>query len=538
MASIDLLQMQAKEGLGGVPGYWRARGSGSQLLSWLWLATILMVGFLLILPTDSYRSDANLHTLLEVVSMLLATLVGVHALVRYYARPDPIFLTVGSAFIGAAILDGYHAVVTAEAFIHLMPSELDQLIPWSWAASRFYLMGIILLGFWIQLSVDQGEGGDRASAERTIYMVAALALTVAIIVFTAAPLPQAHYDNLFLPRPQELGPGIMALAALAVLLRSSSVQRSGFRPWLVLFLTVTAICQLLFMSRSGAVYDASFDIAHLLKIYSYLIVEIGLLVAMRDVVQEAQSSRRSLAEAHAELQRYIRIASHDLKGPVRNIDSIARWIEEDLGGDADSALRSNVQRIRTRIGRLDRMLDGLLDYSQIGRLGTAITVTDPNRLARDAFEAADPPPDLKLSIPEPLPEIPSQTGLLGAVFSRIIDNAVRFHDTGVGRIEVRAAAHAGRIRFEVTDDGPGIPPEYRQRVFDLFQTLHPRDHLDTTGVGLTIARQALSRIGGAIWIEDGASARGLTVCFSVPRAPLETPQSFAPSASPALQPGD
>lgn len=84
----------------------------------------------------SWHGSATLHTVMEAVATLLALTVGVMALVRYYSKKNNSFLFIGTGFLGTALLDGYHAVVTSVAFKPFMPTDLPHLIPWGWVASR------------------------------------------------------------------------------------------------------------------------------------------------------------------------------------------------------------------------------------------------------------------------------------------------------------------------------------------------------------------------------------------------------------------
>ena len=100
-----------------------------------------------LLRTMTWQGNTQLHTLMEVVATLLALFVGIVALVRFYTRQNNTFLFIGTGFLGTALLDGYHAIVTSTAFAEYFPSVPSHLIPWSWVASRFFLSLMLFLGW-------------------------------------------------------------------------------------------------------------------------------------------------------------------------------------------------------------------------------------------------------------------------------------------------------------------------------------------------------------------------------------------------------
>lgn len=480
-----------------------------------------------------WRITAELHTVIEAVATVLALMCGSAALVRYHTRQEGLFLFVGVAFLGAGLLDGYHAVVTATELVGWMPTHAQDLIPWSWGASRFYLGAVLLVGM-LSLRPDS-IAADTRLGPRPTFLVAGVFLAASVVVFAIIPMPPAHYPTLILSRPQELLPAAMFGICLVIFLRSGAWRHWASANWMMLSLIAGIFCQVVFMATSNQVFDAPFTVAHLLKVASYVLFEIGLLVSMQRVFLSAEQSRQDLLEANAELERYIHIASHDLKGPLRNIDDLAKWSLEDEGSEVKSELCSNLSRIRDRARRLDRMLADLLTYSRIGRRAECPMTVDSEELVRRAFEAARGDRNVDLILTSPLPDVGSAPDLLSNVFAAVLGNAIRHNPQAHGCVRVGAEdVGGGMVRFSVGDNGPGIPSEFRGRVFDLFQTLQPKDRVEGSGMGLTIARKAVGRVGGRIWIEDGLGGVGATVVFDWPRSGLDPTRQGAETGRPDL----
>lgn len=255
-----------------------------------------------IIANSSWRSDGQFHTLMECATTLLAMVVGVLAMVRFYARKSNLFLFVGTGFLGTGLLDGYHAVATSSAFISYFPSLPPSLIPWSWLASRIFLALFLCLS-WLAWRREANRGAVGRVAERQIY-TAALVLTASSFLFFAfAPLPRAYYEEWFLHRPEELVPGLLFLLAFLGYLYKGSWRRDIFEYWLLASLLVNLATQVVLMPFSSQLFDGFFDAAHLLKIASYVCVFIGLVGSTYELYKQAEDTAREIAIAKDELER-------------------------------------------------------------------------------------------------------------------------------------------------------------------------------------------------------------------------------------------
>lgn len=233
---------------------------------------------------------------------------------------------------------------------------------------------------------------------------------------------------------------------------------------------------------------------------------------------ETQLARRAaeLARSNQELDCFAYIASHDLRAPLRSINQLASWLEEDSGDTLSDKAHDYLRRMRGRIQRMDKLLQDLLAYSRLDRLDTPrLEHIDTAELARDAFEMASPRPGLRLQLSENLPVIHNLRVPLEQILRNLIGNAVKHHDRPEGTIRVSALEQNGYHLFTVGDDGPGIRPELHEKAFAMFQTLRPRDEVEGSGMGLATVRKIVSLYGGEVSLHsDGI--RGTAVCFSWP----------------------
>ena len=256
--------------------------------------TLVLSAAFLLMRGSQWQGGTQLHTLMEVAATLLALTVGAMALVRFYSVNQSLYLFVGSAFLGTGLLDGYHMVVTSSFFQDAFPSPPPSLIPWSWIASRFFLSLVLWLSY-IDWARRQRAAQTRPIEDRQIYL-GTLVLTLASFLFFAfVPLPRAYYPEFFIYRPEELVPALFFLLALLGYLRKGRWREDRFEHWLVLSLLVGFISQALFMTTSEHLFDGYFDVAHLLKKVSYLLVMTGLMISTYHLFRQAEESANEIA---------------------------------------------------------------------------------------------------------------------------------------------------------------------------------------------------------------------------------------------------
>ena len=280
-----------------------ARGRG---LSYWLLGLVLTVGYCIV-HGSAWQSSVHLHTLMEFIATVLALIVGVMALLRFYSKQDSTFLIIGTGFLGTGFLDGYHALVMSAWFKDFTPSELSSLIPWSWIASRLFL-AMSLCFSWVAWRREQRLGEAGRLRPPTVYTLSASATLLSLAFFVLVPLPRTYYSEYLLHRPEELIPALFFMLALFGYLHKGKWRYDTFEHWLVLALIVNSVAQTVAMSFSGQLFDPGFDVAHLLKIASYLCVLIGLFINMYvTFVDEIGLSERRRAEEA--VQRYESILS-------------------------------------------------------------------------------------------------------------------------------------------------------------------------------------------------------------------------------------
>ncbi len=245
---------------------------------------------------------------------------------------------------------------------------------------------------------------------------------------------------------------------------------------------------------------------------------IGSCIDITDRVDAAQAlteHAEELRRSNRELELFAYAASHDLKSPLRGISQLARWIDEDLKKSLTPETADNLRLMHGRIGRMERMLDDLLAYCRAGQTVSQLVKVDCRRLANDIFVMLEPPADFRLELKGDFPVFVTLVAPFEQVLRNLISNAIKHHDRETGTVTV-SARQSGQIHvFTVTDDGPGIAPEYQERIFTMFQTLRSRDQVEGSGIGLALVRKTVQAQGGTVTVEsDGV--RGTTFRFTWP----------------------
>jgi two-component system, LuxR family, sensor kinase FixL len=227
---------------------------------------------------------------------------------------------------------------------------------------------------------------------------------------------------------------------------------------------------------------------------------------------------RALERSNQELDAFAYAASHDLKAPLRVIHNASMWIEEDLAGNLTAEIRENMILLRSRVRRMDRLLDDLLEYSRIGREtdSSHAEAISGTVLMENILGLISPPQGFNVSATATFAGIEVYRMPLQQILINLISNAIKHHDKKAGRIEVSVEDLGPMFRFRVKDDGPGIPAQYHEQVFKMFQTLKPRDQVEGSGMGLAMVRKNVDVAGGELQLES-ALGQGSTFSFTWPK---------------------
>ncbi len=242
--------------------------------------------------------------------------------------------------------------------------------------------------------------------------------------------------------------------------------------------------------------------------------------ALRESEENLLQTNASLLEMtnqykqrNQELDQFAYIVSHDLKAPLRAIGNISSWIEDDLGDKVEPEIQNHLDMLRSRLHHMQDLIDSLLNYSRVGRTQIAIESISVADLLSEIISSLHPSSEFNIVISPMMPNFQGRKILLQQVFANLISNAIKHHHREDGKIEISVQDSETFYEFSVTDDGPGIAPEYHDTIFAIFQTLESKYKNDSTGIGLAIVKKIIETEGGKIKLESQLD-RGTTFRFT------------------------
>ena len=243
---------------------------------------------------------------------------------------------------------------------------------------------------------------------------------------------------------------------------------------------------------------------------------------LEHAVADAERARAATEEAYRDLDQFAYIASHDLKAPLRGIANLAQWIQDDTGDKLAPESAEHLRLMQGRVHRMEALIDGILAYSRAGRRLNASETVDTGALVQEVIQLLAPPAGITIAVQGPFPTLEAERVPLQQVFLNLIGNAVKY--AGAARpdvgIQVTCRDAGDGFEFAVSDNGPGIAPQYHERIWGVFQTLEARDTVEGTGIGLSVVKKIVESRGGSVSVESGPG-QGATFRFTWRRTPVE-----------------
>jgi PAS domain S-box-containing protein len=235
-----------------------------------------------------------------------------------------------------------------------------------------------------------------------------------------------------------------------------------------------------------------------------------------ELEQRVQQRTLALETVNKELESFAYVVSHDLKAPLRAISRLTTWMVTDYTQAFDDKGKEMAALLIGRVKRMDNLIEGILEYSRVGRIESEHTQIDLNRLVAEVIDSLAPSAHIQIGLARTLPTVVASKIRLTQVFQNLIGNAIKFMDKPNGEITIGCVDTGEFWTLRVADNGPGIDPKHHERIFQIFQTLRPRDEVENTGIGLSIVKKIVELYGGNIWVESEVG-KGSTFYFTLPK---------------------
>lgn len=239
--------------------------------------------------------------------------------------------------------------------------------------------------------------------------------------------------------------------------------------------------------------------------------------AFKKVEAERKRFADELQRSNTELEQFAYVASHDLRAPLKGIQMTASWVADDMAEYMTDDTRESLMLLQSRAERLDGLLNSLLQYSRVRSKPheeLSIEVADVISEVELLLSLSD---GFTIKVEGALPCVVAERIHLQQVFQNLIENAVKHHDQGAGVITIAAQDKEAYWGFSVTDDGPGIPAQFHEKVQQIFQTLVRRDEREASGMGLALVKKIIEQNGGKLKIDSPLNGRGCAMRFTWPK---------------------
>lgn len=221
---------------------------------------------------------------------------------------------------------------------------------------------------------------------------------------------------------------------------------------------------------------------------------------------------KDLEKRNQDLNDFAQIVSHDLKSPLRSINAIVSWLQEDYATLFDEEATTHFTKLLGKVEKMELLIDGILKYSTIDKVEKIRKKVDLNLILRAITEIIHIPKHIKITVKNELPILFGDSFRLQQLFQNLIDNAILNCDKVEGSIEIDCVSFDAYWQFLIKDNGKGIPEQYHEKIFKIFQSLDESKH--ATGMGLSIAKKIVNFYEGNIWLESEVG-KGTTFYFTI-----------------------
>ncbi len=249
--------------------------------------------------------------------------------------------------------------------------------------------------------------------------------------------------------------------------------------------------------------DKGFNAADYIKKQSAELIEIS---------NQREKLLKNLEIQNQELNEYAHVVSHDLKSPLRNINTLINWMLEDEGINLSENSKTSLASVLFNVEKMDLTIKGILDYSSIDKLESENRDVDFNLLVSELLRTIILPENINIKIDNELPKMYGNYLRFKQLFQNLIDNAINYNDKKKGQINIGCKYGDDEVEFYIKDNGMGISEAYFDKIFNVFTKLSSDNY--SSGMGLSIAKKIVSFYGGEIWLKS-TPKKGTTFFFTL-----------------------
>lgn len=218
--------------------------------------------------------------------------------------------------------------------------------------------------------------------------------------------------------------------------------------------------------------------------------------------EELLLKNKALIQTNRDLDRFAYVTSHDLKSPLRAINNLAEWIDEDSDSKLSEEAKRYFEILKNRVRRMERLINGILEYSRINRTDEPDEAVAIGPVIDKIFQSLTKSLPIELKTEQYLPTLSSNPAVIRRIFEHLIHNATQFNHSETPKIWVYSEPRPDGVAVLIRDNGPGIDGRFHGKVFEIFQTLNNKDEIETTGIGLAVVKKAMEQMGGGVILHN------------------------------------
>ena len=506
------------------------------------LAALLVASFLLATNLE-WQGSARWQLLHESIGAFLAFEVAAFALLHYGLEARRLPLFIGLAYLSAAIADLVAAFLSQGAYVQPLVGQTVAVMG-VWTAGRFTMALFLVVGLVANRRFPRAANVRAELVPATLIGASVAFALVQLSMMFSMPWAMRDVFGGSIHKPWQLAVALLMVAAVPGYW-SVYRQQGGAMLGSVLMSLVVAIFVQAYMARSAGLYDGLFNLASTLRIASYFPPLVGLFVEsvtlfraqrklttrlevaqaeLRDystgLEKKVAERTRELETRAKELETFAYSVSHDLKAPLRGIQTYSQFLLDEYAAKLDESGRRYAGNVAKAAANMKQFIDDLLEYSRLERREAELAPVDVRGLVESMLnerQAEIEQRKTSVEVDIPVKVVVADRAMLRQAIANILDNAIKYsRDAKPPQIKVRGVEENGQFVFTVSDNGCGFDMKDRERLFQIFQRLHTAEEFEGTGIGLSTVKRAIEKQGGRVWAKC-EPGQGATFTFVIPR---------------------